>query len=581
MMNLTKKIKFQQYLEKYYSQEQIENIYKIFEENKIVSRDEVKTNNEYEFLLDYKLEDLFVENKTRILDNVSSTFQLITIENLNFSVRTYNCLTRNKINNLYELTQLTEEELKQIRNLGHKCIKEIKMKFQEFRIKFKSSVYSVHHFVDDDEDDEEYIEDYDEIIEDKPSSAFLALPIEYLDLSMDTFECLNWLRINKISDLISKTENEMIETLDLSRKVVDEVIEKLNNVNLKLSGALIDDIDCIKENENIVINNEDINQESKKINIENEPIETLQLSVRAYNSLKRGNIHTIHELIQHNEMQLRKLRNFGASVLREVISKLSIIGLSLASNIKNEEEIDDLSLSLEKEDNVNNVLIEEEIQDDNNITLETSLDVVENSDNKQDIKNSNEIELNPVELVNTDDDICNLSLKDLNFSTEFIKELENINVYKISDLIEYTYDVIYNLENVTAKDMDHLVRLLKDHNLSLKEAEIIEKKILINGNIYSVTTDNKDVIISNYDKNDDTELNNPNELVNSEKEIIETIFNNDQIEETTVTEEELFKLEPKIRETEENDEPEEIQEPEDNESDNDDDFMNFYNSLRK
>ena len=61
------------------------------------------------------------------------------IEELDFSVRTYNCLKRYGINNLYELQNMTIKDLMKVRNLGKKSLKEIKNKLLEMGIELKES----------------------------------------------------------------------------------------------------------------------------------------------------------------------------------------------------------------------------------------------------------------------------------------------------------------------------------------------------------------------------------------------------------------------------------------------------------
>ena len=51
-------------------------------------------------------------------------------------------------------------------------------------------------------------------------------------------------------------------------------------------------------------------------------IETLQLSVRAYNCLKRENIRTIDDLKEYSIKELKEIKNFGEKCANEVISKL-------------------------------------------------------------------------------------------------------------------------------------------------------------------------------------------------------------------------------------------------------------------
>ncbi len=69
------------------------------------------------------------EEKDKILDT--------TIEELELSVRSSNCLKRAGINNVGELTEKTEDDLMKVRNLGKKSLQEIKDKINELDLKLK------------------------------------------------------------------------------------------------------------------------------------------------------------------------------------------------------------------------------------------------------------------------------------------------------------------------------------------------------------------------------------------------------------------------------------------------------------
>ena len=60
------------------------------------------------------------------------------IEDLDLSVRSYNCLKRAGIATVEELTQKTEEEMMRVRNLGKKSLKEAKDKLIDLGLGFKS-----------------------------------------------------------------------------------------------------------------------------------------------------------------------------------------------------------------------------------------------------------------------------------------------------------------------------------------------------------------------------------------------------------------------------------------------------------
>ena len=64
-------------------------------------------------------------------------------------------------------------------------------------------------------------------------------------------------------------------------------------------------------------------------------IDDMDLSVRSYNCLKRANINTVEDLISKTEEEMMKVRNLGRKSLEEVINKLAMMGLSLASDDSN------------------------------------------------------------------------------------------------------------------------------------------------------------------------------------------------------------------------------------------------------
>ena len=61
----------------------------------------------------------------------------MTIEDLELSVRSFNCLKRASINTVEELTQRSEEDLMKVRNLGMKSLVEVKNKLAELGLSLK------------------------------------------------------------------------------------------------------------------------------------------------------------------------------------------------------------------------------------------------------------------------------------------------------------------------------------------------------------------------------------------------------------------------------------------------------------
>ena len=76
-------------------------------------------------------------------------------------------------------------------------------------------------------------------------------------------------------------------------------------------------------------------EEDQKEKVLEMTIEELDLSVRSYNCLKRAGINTVEELANKSEDDMMKVRNLGRKSLEEVINKLAMMGLSLASEDNN------------------------------------------------------------------------------------------------------------------------------------------------------------------------------------------------------------------------------------------------------
>ena len=73
-------------------------------------------------------------------------------------------------------------------------------------------------------------------------------------------------------------------------------------------------------------------EDDKKEKVLEMTIEELELSVRAYNCLKRAGINSVAELVQRNQEDMMKVRNLGRKSLEEVEQKLQDLGLGLRQN---------------------------------------------------------------------------------------------------------------------------------------------------------------------------------------------------------------------------------------------------------
>lgn len=72
------------------------------------------------------------DNKNKVLD--------MTIEELDLSVRSYNCLKRAGINTVEELIRRSEDEMMKVRNLGKKSLEEVQHKLLELNVKLREEM---------------------------------------------------------------------------------------------------------------------------------------------------------------------------------------------------------------------------------------------------------------------------------------------------------------------------------------------------------------------------------------------------------------------------------------------------------
>ena len=74
------------------------------------------------------------------------------------------------------------------------------------------------------------------------------------------------------------------------------------------------------------------NEEDPRQKLLETSIDDLELSVRAYNCLKRAAINNVQDLVNKSENEMMKIRNLGRKSLKEVIDKIKDMGLSFRND---------------------------------------------------------------------------------------------------------------------------------------------------------------------------------------------------------------------------------------------------------
>ena len=160
-------------------------------------------------------------------------------------------------------------------------------------------------------------------------------------LATQTFldEADNYLQLDTVFMPVQKVDFKIENVYDTANNISERLfIDIWTNGSISPNEALEYGSQIIIDIFTSLINNKNTNENSQldlkpeSISIEpytNIAIEELQLSVRAYNCLKRAQINTVGDLLQYSPEKLQELKNFGRKSADEVFltlkNKLGII----------------------------------------------------------------------------------------------------------------------------------------------------------------------------------------------------------------------------------------------------------------
>jgi DNA-directed RNA polymerase subunit alpha len=142
----------------------------------------------------------------------------------------------------------------------------------------------------------------------------------------------NYLQLDTIFMPVQKVDFKIENVYDNSNNITERVfLDIWTNGSISPNEALTSAAQITIDLFTSLLKNKDTNKTSKlepttrSINIEpytNIAIEELQLSVRAYNCLKKAHINTVGDLLQYSPEKLQELKNFGRKSADEVFSTL-------------------------------------------------------------------------------------------------------------------------------------------------------------------------------------------------------------------------------------------------------------------
>jgi DNA-directed RNA polymerase subunit alpha len=153
-------------------------------------------------------------------------------------------------------------------------------------------------------------------------------------LATQTFseELNNYLQLDTVFMPVQKVDFKIENIYDISNHSNERLFLDIwtngsisPNEALESASKIIIDLFTVLIKNTIRNENNQLEQESDSISIEpytNIAIEELQLSVRAYNCLKKAQINTVGDLLQYSPEKLQELKNFGRKSADEVFSTL-------------------------------------------------------------------------------------------------------------------------------------------------------------------------------------------------------------------------------------------------------------------
>ena len=142
----------------------------------------------------------------------------------------------------------------------------------------------------------------------------------------------NYLQLDTIFMPVQKVDFKIENIYDTNNNISEKLLLDIwTNGSISPTDALESAAQIIIDLFGLLLNNKETNKsnnlilDSQSTSIEpytNIAIEELQLSVRAYNCLKKAQINTVGDLLQYSPEKLQELKNFGRKSADEVFSTL-------------------------------------------------------------------------------------------------------------------------------------------------------------------------------------------------------------------------------------------------------------------
>lgn len=142
------------------------------------------------------------------------------IRDLDISARARHCLIAAGYEYLSELRNVSDGDLLKLRNFNQSCLDEVREAIEEYFM----------------EEEIPFIDDRMFLDPIRATSA-LEMPIEELELSIRSYNCLKRAAINTVGELCNKTIDDMMKVRNLGKKSLNEICYKLEELGLSLKAS--------------------------------------------------------------------------------------------------------------------------------------------------------------------------------------------------------------------------------------------------------------------------------------------------------------------------------------------------------
>jgi DNA-directed RNA polymerase subunit alpha len=171
--------------------------------------------------------DMYYDEEAEVGIRVLKQLLEIPVTDFELSVRSRNCLRKMNIRTLGDLTRTTEAALLASKNFGETSLQEIKEMMTSKGLRLGMALEGGERAAAD-----MRAEPIEELSQEE--KALLARPISDLNLSVRARKCMTKLGIQTVGELIVHTGDELMECKNFGVTSLNEVREKLSDLNLKL-----------------------------------------------------------------------------------------------------------------------------------------------------------------------------------------------------------------------------------------------------------------------------------------------------------------------------------------------------------